>query len=584
MVLIGVVALFVIALSERLAERAGLVAPVLLLVLGTGVAAIPAVPAMHADPDIILEVVLPGLLYASAVKMPMLEFRRNLGPIATLSVLLVGLSALTVGLFLHAVVPGPGLAAAIALGAIVSPTDAVATSIVRRAGVSQRIVSVLEGEGLVNDASALVLMASALAATSGPVTTGQVVGRFLWAVISAVAVGLLAGNGALWLRARSSLVTTDMLMSLATPYAAFLVVEQLGGSGLIAAVVCGLVESYRSPLVLTPAQRSTNRTTWAEISLVLESSVFLLMGLQLPAALADEQEAPLGRIIVLSAAILALLLAIRALIVGPMLAAARHRSSRRARRKPAIERALLIVWHNQREHHAPRKSRRRVVRLISRMERTLSDIDYYVQERLGVREGATIVWAGMRGAVTVAAAQTLPSGLPGRSTMILTAFCVAAISLVVQGGTLSVFVGLVRPAGYAPPSAEESAELRRVMRRAAGRVPVPGELREARARLRAAVSELGEDDESDESELVLQALGLLGRADAGPSIPTDRHLAELSGEHALKVIDAQRKALLTVNQSGKYSPTVLASLLRVLDADQTSLELRMRTHTGERTG
>ena len=142
---IAVVALFVIAMSERLADRAGVVAPVLLLVLGTGVAAIPAVPATHADPDIILEVILPGLLHASAVKMPMPEVRRNLGPIATLSVLLVALSAVVVGTVLHTLVPGLGLAAAIALGAVVSPTDAVATSIVRRAGVSQRIIAVLEG-------------------------------------------------------------------------------------------------------------------------------------------------------------------------------------------------------------------------------------------------------------------------------------------------------------------------------------------------------------------------------------------------------------------------------------------------------
>lgn len=567
---IAVVALFVIAMSERLADRAGVVAPVLLLVLGTGVAAIPAVPATHADPDIILEVILPGLLHASAVKMPMPEVRRNLGPIATLSVLLVALSAVVVGTVLHTLVPGLGLAAAIALGAVVSPTDAVATSIVRRAGVSQRIIAVFEGEGLVNDASALVIMSSALAAGSGPITAGRVVDGFCWAVLSAVVVGLPLGHGMLWLRARGSSTTADMLPSLATPYAAFLVVERLGGSGLIAAVVRGLVESHRSSSALEAAQRSTNQATWAEISLVLESSVFLLMGLQLPAALADEQDVPPTR-----AVVLALLLVVRALVVALMLAAARHRSSRHVRRRPAVERALMTVWHNQREHHASRRSRRRVVRLIRRMERTLSDIDYYVQERLGTREGATIGWAGMRGAVTVAAAQTLPSGLPGRTAMILIAFCVAAISLGMQGGTLGRFVAGVHPAAAAPVFAEERAELHRVMREAALRVPVPEELREALDDLCAAAAHGGGGEGADEeTELVSRAQNLLGRAGAAGRLPADRRLAELAGRHALEVIDAQRKALLAVNRTGRYSPAALTGMLRILDADQAGLELR----------
>lgn len=303
---------------------------------------------------------------------------------------------------------------------------------------------------------------------------------------------------------------------------------------------------------------------------MLESSVFLLMGLQLPAALADEQDVPPTR-----AVVLALLLVVRALVVALMLAAARHRSSRHVRRRPAVERALMTVWHNQREHHASRRSRRRVVRLIRRMERTLSDIDYYVQERLGTREGATIGWAGMRGAVTVAAAQTLPSGLPGRTAMILIAFCVAAISLGMQGGTLGRFVAGVHPAAAAPVFAEERAELHRVMREAALRVPVPEELREALDDLCAAAAHGGGGEGADEeTELVSRAQNLLGRAGAAGRLPADRRLAELAGRHDLEVIDAQRRALLAVNRTGRYSPAALTGMLRILDADQAGLELR----------
>ncbi|SPF67468.1 Sodium/hydrogen exchanger family [Propionibacterium ruminifibrarum] len=576
--LIGVAALFVIALSDRLAEWAGLVAPVVLLVLGTGVATIPAVPALHADPDIILQLILPGFLYASAVRMPLLEFRRNLGPIAALSVLLVIATAVAVGLVLHAIVPGLGLAAAIALGAIVSPTDAVATSITRKAGVSQRVISVLEGEGLVNDASALVVMSSALVATTGQVTAGQVVGSFFWAVISAVVVGLIVGNEVLWLRARSSSVTTDMLMSLATPYAAFLLVEHIGGSGLIAAVVCGLVEGYRSTSLLTPSQRSANRTTWAEISLVLESSVFLLMGLQLPAALADDEQAPLGRILVLSVIVIAVVLAARACVVALMLVVARRHAARRARRTSTV-RTLMGAHHRDRpERPVTRRQRRRAAWLALRMERALADIDYYTQERLGAREGATIVWAGMRGAVTVAAAQTLPTDLPGRPVMILIAFFVASISLVAQGGSLGAFVRLVRPAQAARASAQERAELREIMHEAAARVPPPAELREAGAGRGATILDA---DENDESALVTRAENLLGRARTGRLSSQDRHLAGVAGEHALRAVKAQRETLLRVNQTGKYSPAGLTAMLRLLDADQTSLELRMQMYREE---
>ena len=570
---IAVVALFVIAMSERLADRAGVVAPVLLLVLGTGVAAIPAVPAMHADPDIILEVILPGLLHASAVKMPMPEFRRNLGPIATLSVLLVALSAVVVGTVLHTLVPGLGLAAAIALGAVVSPTDAVATSIVRRAGVSQRIIAVFEGEGLVNDASALVIMSSALAAGSGPITAGRVVDGFCWAVLSAVVVGLPLGHGMLWLRARGSSTTADMLPSLATPYAAFLVVERLGGSGLIAAVVRGLVESHRSSSALEAAQRSTNQATWAEISLVLESSVFLLMGLQLPAALADEQDVPPTR-----AVVLALLLVVRALVVALMLAAARPpfvpareaQAGRRARphdglAQPARAPRLApeppqggaphpahgadAVGHRPlragaprrpggRDHrlgrHAGRRDRRRRADAAERAARAHGDDPHRLLRRRDLPRAAGRHPGALR-----------RRGAPGRRRS-----------------------GLRRGEGRAAPG------------HACGglRVPVPEELKEALDDLRAAAAAHGGAGEGadEETERVSRAQNLLGRAGVAGRLPADRRLAELAGRHALEVIDAQRRALLAVNQTGRYSPAALTGILRVLDADQAGLELRMR--------
>lgn len=153
-ILIFVVAMLLIAASDRLAEHTGVVAPVALLALGIIVGFTPWVPDISVDPQMIVAVILPPLLYATATSMPTMDFRRNLTPIAVLSVLLVAVSAVVLGFIFEKMVPGIGLAVGIALGAVVSPTDAVATSIVRRQGVSNRLVTVLEGEGLINDASA----------------------------------------------------------------------------------------------------------------------------------------------------------------------------------------------------------------------------------------------------------------------------------------------------------------------------------------------------------------------------------------------------------------------------------------------
>jgi NhaP-type Na+/H+ or K+/H+ antiporter len=156
---LGVVAIVAV---NSLAPRVGVAAPLVLVLLGVGVSFLPFVPAIEVEPEWILGVVLPPLLYSSAVSMPTMDFRRDFRIISTLSVVLVVVSAVVVGFVVSWLVPDVGLAAGIALGAIVSPTDAVATSIVRRAGVSPRIVTVLEGESMLNDASALVVLRAAI--------------------------------------------------------------------------------------------------------------------------------------------------------------------------------------------------------------------------------------------------------------------------------------------------------------------------------------------------------------------------------------------------------------------------------------
>lgn len=263
-----------------LAPRLGVAAPLILVLLGVAVSFLPAVSAVEVDPEWILAGVLPPLLYSASVSMPAMDFRRDLKAISGLSVVLVVISAVVLGVLFHLLIPGIGLATGIALGAIISPTDAVATSIVKKAGVSPRIVTVLEGESLLNDASALVLLRSAIAATAATVSVGQVAGDFVYAVAVAVVIGFLVGKASLWVRSRVHEATSNTAISFVVPFIAFLPSEHLGASGLVAVVTAGIVTGLGAPKHLSPQDRIAEKANWRTVELLLESGVFLLMGLE----------------------------------------------------------------------------------------------------------------------------------------------------------------------------------------------------------------------------------------------------------------------------------------------------------------
>lgn len=271
------------AAVDLLADKVNVAAPILMLLIGAGVSLLPNMPEVHVPPELVRTVILPPLLYSAAVAMPVSKFRRNMLPISVLAVVLVIISAGVVGFVVNAFVPGIGIAACIALGAIVSPTDTVATTMVKKAGVSRRVVTILEGEGLINDATALVLLGSAVGAMSAQVTAGGVVLDFVIAVVVAVAVGWVVGRVMIFVRGRIDSATPDTVLSLATPFIAFLPAEHFHASGLVAAVIAGLVASNQGPRVLTPTQRISSRTTWDSLMLILELAVFLIMGLELTA-------------------------------------------------------------------------------------------------------------------------------------------------------------------------------------------------------------------------------------------------------------------------------------------------------------
>ncbi|SDQ73745.1 Na+/H+ antiporter [Quadrisphaera sp. DSM 44207] len=408
--LVGVAA--ATTLVAGLAERFRYPAPLVLLVVGAVAAVVPWVPTVPLEPHVVLEGVLPPLLYAAAIRSSLTDFTSNRRGITLLSVGLVVVTTLVVGAVVAALLPVP-LWAAFALGAVVAPPDAVAaTAVARGIGMPRRVVTVLEGESLVNDATALVCLRTALAAgAAGSVSWAGTLGDF---AVSAGG-GFLVGAATAWVlgrvRARTSDAVLSTAVSLLAPFVAYLPAEHLGASGVLAVVVTGLLLSHSSLTQLSGAARLSEQTNWRTIQFLLENAVFLLIGLQ-----ADDvvvavaaSDVPLARTALVCAAVLATTVLVRPAWVY---AAA------------AVIRRLTPPGHREPVPDA--------------------------------RSLAVISWAGMRGVVTLAAVFALPQGTPYREVLVLAAFVVAAATLLGQGATLP---WLVRRLGLPGPDPAQDALL-----------------------------------------------------------------------------------------------------------------------------
>ncbi len=558
-----VVAVLVVVAVTSVAPRVGVAAPLLLVLVGIGVSFLPFVPPIEVEPELVLGVILPPLLYSSAANMPAMDFRRDLRTISVFSVLLVAASALVVGVVLHALLPDIGLATAVAVGAVVSPTDAVATSIVRKAGVSPRIVTVLEGESLLNDASALVLLRSAVVAPPATVSVVEVAGDFVLAVVIAVAVGWVVGRVQLAVRARLALPQANVAISLVAPFVAYLPAEHLEASGLVAAVTAGLVTGHGGARYLRAEDRASQRAVWRTLELLLESAVFLLMGLEVSGLVLDVREAHGSELLALGLGALtaAVVVAVRAVFVTASVWGLARRSRRIPELRDVLARAEHRLAHGPDRPGVPAPEAERRRRLLRRrVRRKRADIDYFTAEAFGPREGVVLVWAGMRGAVTLAAAQSLPSGTPQRSLLVLVAFVVAAGTLLVQGGTLPWVVrrlGLTdRPGDDGAERAALTAELRQAAlrrlddgpRRRDG-TPFPNAVVEGARRELATIDAAGTDDEDASTRADLQHLLLV-------------------------LLDAQRDELLRLRDLGTYSSKALDQALVRVDAAQIGVQMR----------
>ena len=412
--------LLVVALTGAGSARLQLPQSIILVVVGAAISFVPGLPPLTIDPDVVLLLFLPPLLYSSGVGMSWRGFRANLRPILLLAIGCVLFTAAAVAAVGHALLALPW-AIAVVLGAVVAPPDAVAPmAIMRRLTVPARVVLILEGEGLVNDATALILFAFAVAAvTAGGVSMGAAVGTFVAIVAGEILWGVAVGWTVLRLRRWAKNPEVEIILALLSPYLAFWVPHALGGSGVLAAVAAGLFVSWNGPRFIPPATRLQGFFVWGLIVHLLEALLFLLTGLQarvIVAALGGDWERPL----LAAAAVSAMLVVVRFIWVFPATYLPRWLSPGIRKRDPAPHWSYPTV----------------------------------------------IGFTGIRGVVSLAAALSIPltaggAAFPDRDLILFVTFVVILVTLVGQGLTLPWLVarvGLVA-AGRAEAARDKAHEL-----------------------------------------------------------------------------------------------------------------------------
>jgi len=592
--LIAVAAVILLVGASILGSKIRVAAPLLLVVLGIGIGYLPFVPLVEIDPEIILVIVLPPLLYAAAVNVPIIDFRRNFRPVIGLSVVLVIISAVAVGFLVHWIVPAIPLPAAIALGAVISPTDAVAaTSIGKRLGMPERVVSILEGESLVNDATSLVLLKTAIAATAGSFALSTATGAFFFSVAVAITVGLIIGVITVWIRSKLTSPVHDTIVSFIVPFVAFVPAEELQASGVLAVVVTGLYTGHHASRRFSASARMNERLNWRTVQFILENGVFLVMGLQLHSLVEQvgESELKLEHIGLLSLVLVALLIVCRAAFVTPLIAGMRGVARQYERRNQGYAQLNERVQSSGMAERTDGRMRERLRRLDIRTRRSAADLEHEREQQLGWRDGVVLSWSGMRGVVTLAAAQSIPTTVPYRPQIVLAAFAVAVITLLLHGLTLPAFIRRLWPDGAG--SGGEKAELTALSRdlTEAADDAIDEAVADAASEQPEATAKTGsaagaDPEQQAQAAAAAEAAVRKARASArsallpmavaaAPTAPLDVQGPETPGQMyqrlARVALEAQREALLEERAIGRYSSQALRAAELALDAYETRL-------------
>lgn len=503
-----------VLLVSGLARRLQVFSPLLLMGVGILASFVPGIPTLSLSPEIVLLWLLPPLLYAAALGTSLVDLKANRVAIIGLSVGLVLFTVVGVGIAVSLLLP-VSFAVALALGAVVAPPDAVAaTAVARSSGLPRRVVTILEGESLLNDATALVALSTALAASglvegASRLSALGVAGEFAWAVVAGVGIGWLVFVVLGAARRHTSDPVAETVISLIAPFAAYLPAELVHASGVLAVVTTGLLLTHRSTVLQSAVSRLSERSNWASIQYLLENAVFLLIGLQAHAIVTgvDRGRMSLGRALLVAVGVLVVVIVLRPVWVIP------------------------FRWVQSRVQG--------------------SDFD--------VRFPLVAAWAGMRGVVTLAAALLLPLDTPDRPVLLLTAMVVTVGTLLVQGTTLGA---LARRLRVRAPDPREDALQEAIVLQAA---------------VSAGLRSLEADDDVDEEVLeelrstaarrvnrVWERLGTLGPSEGRTPSETYRRLR-------LRMLQAEREELLRIRDGGTVDQAVLGTVLGALDVEESTL-------------
>jgi monovalent cation/hydrogen antiporter len=513
--------LVLVAGFAAMARRLKVPYPIVLVLAGLAISFVPHMPHVPLDPNIVFVIFLPPLLYASAWTMSWREFRRNALMIGLLAFGLVGFTVWGVAEFSDRFITALDWKAGFLLGAVISTTDAIAaTSIAKTLGLPRRIVDILEGESLLNDATGLLALEIGIAImVRGEMpTVGEGLARLVYLVVGGLAIGLLLGVVVGWMERFIDDGPVELVVSLVVPYAAYLAGERAKASGVLAVVACGIYLSRKSTQFFSPAVRLQVNGAWDALTFMLNGLVFVLIGLQLPYVLSGiHGRYGTGTLIFYGAVFSGVLILLRMVWVFP-----------------AVKIASFIE------------------------RRWLGHTD---EEELKPREVFVVGWTGMRGVLALAAAISVPEVLwngkdfEARNLIVFLAFCVILVTLVLQGLTLPALIrslGLAGATGMEP----EEREARRIVLTAAIR-----HLEEGRKRAGSETEHLY-DDIMHRYRHKLEMVG--GGADGSPeNVVGERYLQLRSiAEEALQ---AERRTLIGLRDTGRISDDVLRTMERELD-------------------
>jgi monovalent cation/hydrogen antiporter len=500
--------------------------PIVLVIAGLLLSFVPGIPKISLDPDVIFLIVLPPLLYSAAWLTSWRDFKFNLVSIFMLAFGLVGFTVLGVAEAAHLAFTGFDWRLGFVLGAVVATTDAIAaTSIAKRVGLPQRIVDILEGESLVNDATGLLALEFGVAMVVSEQTPTASAGflRLLYLTLAGLALGLIVGVIVEQIHKHLDDGPIEITLTILVPYVAYLVAEAIHTSGVLAVVACGLFLSHRSSHFFSPSVRIQAWAVWDALTFVLNGLVFVLIGLQLPFVLAGIREYSLRQLLLYGALFSGIVIVLR------------------------------MIWMFPGAY-------------IANLIRTR--LLHQTVSRPSVRQTFVVGWTGMRGVVALAAAISLPEALadgsafPQRNLIIFLTFSVILVTLVLQGLTLPPLIRALGLAGATGHKSEEETA-RSVMVEAA-----LAHLEEARTRDGVEFASIYEDLAQHYRHRLAKLRGADNVEIGANPAAYGRHIA-LTRE----MLRAERQAAIRLRNEGRINDEVLRKVEHELDLNEKRLSL-----------